>query len=67
MRKEIWELGGSFMEGGEKQEEREKNTKEKIRGRNRTCRLRGGVADLWEELNCKFVPKISCAKLPLQP
>ena len=70
MRKEIWELGGSVMEGGEKQEER-KNTKEEIRGRNGTCRLRrvggGGGVDLWEELNYKFAPKISCDKLPLHP
>ena len=27
----------------------------------------GGVANLWEELNYKFAPKISCDKLPLNP
>ena len=59
MRKEIWELGGSVMEGGEKQEER-KNTNEEIRGRNGTCRLRGvggGVLTYGRSLITSLPPK----------
>ena len=47
MRKEIWELGGSVMEGGEKQEERKKITKERQGGVIECVDLGGGGVAGW--------------------